>query len=68
MSQIREYQIPLNGLQAHLQELQAIPYPDRSSSVRHIYFSQNLGLWVSVSRRGDNAEVGLWQTCPCSGG
>ncbi len=65
---IQEYQVPLSTLQPHLDEMQVIPYPDRSSAARHIYFSRNRGLWVSVSRRGDMAVVGLWETCPCSGG
>ena len=46
MTQIREYEVPMPKLQTHLQELQAVPYPDRSSTLRHVYFSQNLGLWV----------------------
>jgi hypothetical protein len=55
-------------LQPLLQEMQAIPYPDRSSSLRHVYFSRNQGLWVGVSRRGNGFEVSLFETCPCSGG
>lgn len=65
---LRTYQIQQNDLQSHLQQLQAIPYPERSSNLRHVYFSQNQGLWVGVSRRGDGLEVSLFETCPCSGG
>lgn len=63
----RTEQIGFGQLQARLAQLAAEPFPERSSSTMHVYFSRNLGYWVGVSKRGGLAELAFFRQCPCGG-
>lgn len=57
--------IPLEGLHDALRSYRAEIQRDVSSSKGHIYYSRPLRKWILVRRKGNKAELGFYDDCPC---
>jgi hypothetical protein len=57
--------VPLADLNRHLAGYSARLHPDVSNINRHVYFSNPMGQWITVRRRGQKAELDFTDDCPC---
>jgi hypothetical protein len=63
---MRTVLVPIADVHTHLRGYQAQGLPEYSNNKRHVYHSRPMNLYITVRRKGPNAEMEFTSECPCT--
>ena len=57
--------VPIQDLNAHLRGYRASLLREYSNNEKHVFFSRPMGQWITVTRKGNSAQLEFTDFCPC---